>query len=267
VKLHDGSAEVGEGLAELRDGTDTLSTSLSDGATEVRDSKASDASIDMFSDPVESEETQITNVWNNGHGMAAYMMSVALWVGCLAFSIMYPIIEYKGKLKSGFSWWLSKASVIYPLAIAMALIMIQALRIFCGFNPIELGKTTLVACLAGVAFMSLMYFFNAFLGKVGSFIMLVFMVLQLAGSAGTYPVELSWPFVEKIHPYLPFTYTVDAFRSTICGGESIATTVYVLLGITVVFTLLTIGLFEVRAKRITGHKKVLSEFMEEYGLM
>ena len=29
--------------------------------------------------------------------------------------------------------------------------------------------------------------------------MLIFMVVQLSGSAGTYPVELSPPFVAKIH--------------------------------------------------------------------
>ncbi|MFR6508950.1 MAG: hypothetical protein ACLUPF_06050 [Dorea sp.] len=49
--------------------------------------------------------------------------------------------------------------------------------------------------------------------------MLIFMVVQLAGSAGTYPVEISPSFVAKIHYYLPFTYTVNAFRSTICGGR------------------------------------------------
>ena len=49
--------------------------------------------------------------------------------------------------------------------------------------------------------------------------MLIFMVVQLAGSAGTYPVEISPSFVAKIHNYLPFTYTVNAFRSTIAGGR------------------------------------------------
>ena len=53
--------------------------------------------------------------------------------------------------------------------------------------------------------------------------MLVFMVVQLAGSAGTYPVEVSPSFVAKIHAYVPFTYTVDAFRATISGGRSITT--------------------------------------------
>ena len=66
--------------------------------------------------------------------------------------------------------------------------------------------------------------------------MLVFMVVQLAGSAGTYPVEISPAFVAKIHAYLPFTYTVDAFRATISGGRSITTSVIVLAVLFVIFT-------------------------------
>lgn len=54
----------------------------------------------MFATPITDEETKITTVENNGHAMAPYMMSVGLWVGCLAFCLMYPLTEYKGKLKS-----------------------------------------------------------------------------------------------------------------------------------------------------------------------
>ena len=59
----------------------------------------------MFADPAVTKETQITEVENNGHAMAPYMMSVGLWVGCIAFSLMYPLTEYSGKLKSGGAWW------------------------------------------------------------------------------------------------------------------------------------------------------------------
>ena len=79
--------------------------------------------------------------------------------------------------------------------------------------------------------------------------MLVFMVVQLAGSAGTYPVEISPSFVAKIHYYLPFTYTVNAFRSTICGGESIRQAVIVLIGLTIIFSILTILQFNHMARR------------------
>ena len=53
--------------------------------------------VEMFAAPVTTTETQLTQVPNNGHGMAPYMMSVALWVGCIAFSLMYPLTEYSGK--------------------------------------------------------------------------------------------------------------------------------------------------------------------------
>ena len=98
--------------------------------------------------------------------------------------------------------------------------MIFMLHLCDGFEPVEMGKTLAVACLASVAFMSVMYFFTNTFGKVGSFLMLVFMVIQLAGSVGTYPLELSGSFVPYLHDWVPFTYTVEAFRSTISGGES-----------------------------------------------
>jgi putative membrane protein len=112
-----------------------------------------------------------------------------------------------------------------------------------------------------------MYFFDVLLGKVGSFIMLIFMVIQLAGSAGTYPVELSGDFVAKIHKFLPFTYTVDAFRKTIAGSGSIAETVEVLVGIIVVFSLLTLGMFCIKSIKIKKDKPTLDDFWEEKGLV
>ena len=216
---------------------------------EVKETNASDDTISMFATPITDEETKITTVENNGHAMAPYMMSVGLWVGCLAFCLMYPLTEYKGKLKSGFAWWGSKASVLYPVAVLQGVLLILLLHVFDGFTPVEMTKTILFAALTGVCFTSIMYFFNITFGKVGSFLMLIFMVVQLAGSAGTYPVEISPSFVAKIHYYLPFTYTVNAFRSTICGGESIRQAVIVLIGLTLIFSILTILQFNHMARR------------------
>lgn len=265
-QLADGSVTLGNGLNDALDGSNTLKSSLADGAAQVKEVSANDDTLGMFGDPVDAEETQITEVKNNGHAMAAYMMSVGLWVACIAFCIMYPLTEHEGELRSGFSWWLSKATVVYPIAIGMALAMVGMLHLINGFSPVELGKTIIVACIASTAFMSIMYFFNVWLGKVGSFIMLIFMVVQLAGSAGTYPIELSGSFVAKIHKWLPFSYTVDAFRATIAGGSRISQTVLVLLGLIVVFTILTIWMFQIRAVRIKRGKSNLYDFIEKSGL-
>ena len=265
-QLADGSVTLGNGLNDALEGSNTLKSSLADGADQVKEVSADDDTIDMFGDPVVAEETQITDVKNNGHAMAAYMMSVGLWVACIAFCIMYPLTEHEGEIRSGFSWWLSKATVVYPIAIGMALAMVGMLHLINGFSPEEMGRTIIVACIASVAFMSIMYFFNVWLGKVGSFIMLIFMVVQLAGSAGTYPIELSGSFVAKIHKWLPFSYTVNAFRATIAGGSRISQTVLVLLGLIVVFTILTVWMFQIRAVRIKRGKLNLYDYIEKSGL-
>ena len=265
-QLRDGSEELGDGLAQVYDGSDTLATSLADGAKEVKETKADDNTYDMFSSPVEASETKITTVENNGHAMAPYMMSVGLWVGCIAFSLMYPLTSYKGKLKSGFSWWISKASVLYTIALLQGLVMIALLHVFDGFTPLEVGKTLAFVCVASVTFMSIMYFFTNSLGKVGSFLMLVFMVIQLAGSVGTYPLEVSGDFVKYLHDWVPFTYTVEAFRSTIAGGESIMNAVIYLLIWFVVFNLLTLIVFQIRARRIKSNKETLDQWLEVHGL-
>lgn len=264
--LADGSSTLGDGISQVKDGADTLASSLADGADEVTSIHADEETTDMFSSPVEDNGSQLTNVKNNGHGMAPYMMSVALWVAGIAFSIMYPLTKYHNQLKSGFSWWASKASVLVILSIADALLMIGCLHFFNGFAPKEMGKTMLVASFASLAFMSIMYFFNAALGKVGSFLMLIYMVVQLAGSAGTYPVELSGSFVPSIHSFLPFTYTVDAFRSTIAGGTGIMPCMIMLILITLVFSILTVLLFERRAHKIKAGKPTLTNLLEKLGL-
>lgn len=265
-QLYDGSKELGDGLKKLDDGSDTLQSSLADGAETVKENKAEDVNYEMIAAPVDDDEAKMTEVPNNGHAMAPYMMSVGLWVGALAFCLMYPLTKYNGKLKSGFAWWGSKASVLYPLALLQGVLVIFLLHVFDGFTPAQMGKAVAFACLTSVAFTSIMYFFNITLGKVGSFLMLVFMVIQLAGSAGTYPVQLSPAFVSKIHAWVPFTYSVDAFRSVICAGESIRTPVIVMCVITIVFTILTIIEFQFRTRRIKAGKPIFHDFLEEKGL-
>lgn len=265
-KLYDGSITLGNGLSDLKDGANTLKTGLEDGQKTIDENKGDDAVYEMISSPVESNETKISNVENNGHAMAAYMMCVGLWVLCIAFCIMYPLTEHHGEIKSGFSWWLSKAGVAYLVALVSAYAMIGSLQLFLHFEPTELLNTFLVAGITAIAFMSILYFFNVWLGKVGSFLMLIFMVVQLAGSAGTYPIEISGDFVATIHKWLPFSYAVDAFRGTISGNGNILEVTIVLLSIAVIFTLLTIMMFNIRAKMIKNNKKGLYDFIEKCGL-
>lgn len=269
--LDNGLGRLGEGAADLKNGTSLLASEaarissetavFSDGSREQRDE-----TVDMFAAPLEIEEEQVTYVADNGHAMAPYMMSVGLWVGCIAFCLMYPLTSCPGKPGSGVKWWLSKASVLAVTAVLQAVVMLGALAFFDGFEPERAALTALTACAASVAFMSVMYFFTSLLGRVGSFLMLVFMVVQLAGSAGTYPLEISGSFVPYLHKWVPFTYTVTAFRSTISGGEDISGCLFFLLALTVIFTVLTVLEFRIRAARIERGDRTLIGWLEAHGL-
>ena len=267
-QLQNGSQELGDGLEDLKEGTTTLHDALADGADRVAENKAEDNNLDMFSAPVELVEHNLTTVENNGHGMAAYMMSVGLWVGCLAFCLMYPLTKYHGKFKNGFSWWLSKAAVAAPVGILMVIVLMMVMSIFLDFTPGSMIKTVIVATAAVTAFMCIQYFFDILFGKVGSFLMLIFMVLQLTGSAGTYPIEISGHLAQVLHKWMPFTYSVNGFRAAIAAGDTagILFEVEVLAGIAIVFTILTILVFEFRGRCIEKNKKMLYDWIEEKGL-
>jgi putative membrane protein len=81
-----------------------------------------------------------------------------------------------------------------------------------GLAPSSIGKTLLVTILTALVSVSIVMLFNLLFDKVGSFLMLIFLILQLSGSGGTYPIQLSNSFFEAIHPYLPMTYSIDAYR-------------------------------------------------------
>jgi putative membrane protein len=149
----------------------------------------------------------------------------------------------------------------------MVVLLLGILHFALGFNPGSMFKTLVVGIAAVACFMSIMYFFNLLLGKVGSFLMLLFMVLQLAGSAGTYPIEISGNLAAALHKWVPFTYSVDAFRSAIAvNGASIWPEVMVLIGISIVFTLLTILVFRIRTVQAKRNQKSVHDWIEEHGL-
>ena len=247
--LNDGASQLTDGLVQLSNGAVTLQTSLADGADEVNSIDTTDKTYDMFSAPVMTNETYETAVPTNGNAMAAYMMSVGLWVSGLAFCVMLsPYHQKIGNRKAGKAWLLTLAK-LWAMGLLQAVLMILCLSWFNGFQPEYMGKTLIIACLASIAFLTLEYCVNFFLDIIGDFILLVFMVLQLSGCAGTYPLELSDKFYQVLNPFMPFTYTVHGFRSGIASGLDITTDCVVLAVIAVVFAGLLLAGFRKRAKK------------------
>ena len=213
-KLAAGSDTLGDGIKSAADGVTTLNGALKSGAEESK-IDSTDKTTDMVATPVETSHKEISKVENNGHAMAPYMMSVGLYVTCLAFALMYPIRHGIKKAENAWKYWASKATVMYTVSTLAAIVMVTALRLINGFEPVNLGLTYLLAILVSAAFMSLVMLLSLTTGFIGDFLLLVFMIVNLGGSAGTYPLDTGPAIYKAIHKFVPYTYSVDGFRKTI----------------------------------------------------
>ena len=255
-QLAAGSATLGEGLTTIGDGTNTLTSSLKD-ASKKSNIKSTNKTYKQMSTPVDTQKKEITNMQNNGHAMAPYMMSVALYVACMALSLMYPFGKGMTTTDSPVKFLLAKATVMVPLSIVQALILYFSLRGLCGFTPARPGLCIAFMLLLSLAFMAFIAFLAIAFGRIGEFIALIFMVFNLGASAGTYPLETAPHWYTVLHPFVPFTYSVNGFRSVIANATAVPTTeILFFVGLLVVSVLLTYLIVRHRSKT---HKVFLPE--------
>jgi putative membrane protein len=259
-KLAAGSDTLGDGIKSAADGVTTLNDALKSGAEESQ-IDSTDKTTDMVATPVETSHKEISKVENNGHAMAPYMMSVGLYVTCLAFALMYPIRHGIKKAENAWKYWASKATVMYTVSTLAAIVMVTALRLINGFEPVNLGLTYLLAILVSAAFMSLVMLLSLTTGFIGDFLLLVFMIVNLGGSAGTYPLDTGPAIYKAIHKFVPYTYSVDGFRKTISmTAPSISVEITVFAGILIVCSLLTVVYFKYKNKE---DKHTIPQMFEE----
>ena len=255
-QLAAGSATLGEGLNTIGEGTGTLTSSLKD-ASKKSNIKSTSKTYKQMSTPVDTEKKELTNMPNNGHAMAPYMMSVALYVACMALSLMYPFGKGMTTTDSPAKFLLAKATVMVPLSIVQALILYFSLKGFCGFTPARPGLCLAFMLLLSLAFMVFIAFLAIAFGRIGEFIALIFMVFNLGASAGTYPLETAPHWYKVLHPFVPFTYSVNGFRSVIANATAVPTTeILFFVGLLVVSVLLTYLIVRHRSKT---HKVFLPE--------
>lgn len=266
IKLYNGTTEIDDGCDRLMKGANTLETSLKDGANQIEETNTDESAAEMFSMPVEAEEVFQRNINSNGEAMSAYMMCAGLWVACLAFCLMFSPFKTSLQKRKTF---VSHGFIAGFVATVAPIIMVTLIMLIDGMQPANVLNTYLMAILASWAFMAIVYFLNTLLDSIGSFILLVLLCLNLSGAAGTYPIDLSPKFYQIIHPFMPFTYGVDAFRSTISTGNSLTKDIIVFSAITIiciVLTCITYELRKIKLKRKESENKYeqLEEELEYY---
>lgn len=247
-QLTTGTAQAVSALGQAQDGTMTLAAKLADGAIQLDQIHSQPSNVKALTQPVKQTQKNYSNVDNNGTGMTPYMMSVGLFVGMITFSAIYDFVTVAKKPRSGFAWWAQKQAVNIPVWIAQALILTTLLLLVDGLQPKNVPLLYVAALVVAFAFNQFVLLFSTLFGKLGSGLMIIALVLQLSASAGSYPIELSNGFFQAIHPWMPMTFSVHAFREAISIGGSLTGDLLVLLSIGVLSMVLTWGVYHWKLK-------------------
>ncbi|SEO14142.1 putative membrane protein [Paenibacillus sp. OV219] len=218
-KLANGSAELASGTAKLANGAAELSSKLGSAAGEAGGIIGTDALYDMFAKPVQVEEVKLTEVPNYGTGFAPYFLSLGLFVGALLSTTVMPMRETGTIPTSGWSWFVSKLSLFAIVGLVQATIADLILIYGIGLHVNHMGAFIGMSLLASFTFMMIIQFLVTLLDNPGRFVSVILLILQLTGSAGTYPSELVPSWLQHVGAWLPMTYTIKAFREIVTGNE------------------------------------------------
>lgn len=236
-----GAHEVADGGSRLAEGAGTLAQGLTDGAAALPDDDASAtaARSEVVSTPVTLDEQHVVRAEGFGEGFAPFFVSLALFVGALITWLLLRPLPTRalagpvGGFRIAFAGYLPAAL----LALAQVVVMMAVLGFGLGLDMSTVVGTVAFTALTALAFVALQQMLTALLGSAaGKVTILALLMLQLASSGGTYPVETTPAFFRAIHPFLPMTYSVTGLREVITGGadgrlwSSVAVLVGVLVG-------------------------------------
>ncbi len=217
TKLTDNTPKLMTGVSQLTVGATTMANALNQADTIVSRLKFNNKNVNMFAAPTGLKNIEYSKVKNYGQALAPYIMSLALFVGCIVFNFIFPIRRVSMENQSSRDWWLSKVAMGFVVATAMAII--EATIMLTLKLPVDqVGKLYLVGIVTAWSYMFLIMFLAMTFDNPGRFVAMILLVLQLGGAGGTFPLPLQNSFFNAIHPYLPMTYSVYGFREAISRG-------------------------------------------------
>ncbi|MBU9673534.1 YhgE/Pip family protein [Planococcus sp. CP5-4] len=219
AKLIEGNKQISQGIDELGSGSASLSDELSAASEKISAYAFETVNAELISEPVTVNKETVTEVENYGQSFAPYIIALSLYVGAIAFSTIYPFRTRDQESTTLISWWGSKLSVILAQgtfqATLLAVFILKVLDI-----PVEnMGSFLLILFVISNTWMLILSFLVAAFDKVGNFLGILLLVLQLGASEGTFPIQLTNGFFQAVHPYSPMTYAIKALRESIFGFE------------------------------------------------
>ena len=163
------------------------------------------------------EETKLFPVPNYGSGMSPFYTTLALWVGgTLLISLLTtnakPLEE--GKEITAVEEYFGKGLTFITVAIIQGLVATVGDVVLLKVYAVHPVLFVLSGIFISIVFVTIIYTLVSVFGDVGKAVAIIFLVLQVAASGGTFPVEVMSDFFKMIHPFLPFKYAIEIPKNT-----------------------------------------------------
>ena len=218
-QLTEGNTEITAGLESLEENLGSLEQEVAEGSAPLEDYSFTEHNAESIISPVEVNESEITDMNNYGQSFAPFIIAVSLFVGAVAFSVIFPINRSTENYSNSLSMSVSKLIIISIQAVISSAVVASVIEFMFDFplnEPLKFYGVIILWAFASLLFVSLLV---SLFGNIGKFITIVLLIIQLSASAGTFPIETAGSIYQSIHPVLPMSYVIAAMRESIFSFE------------------------------------------------
>ena len=234
-KLAEGGTKLTSGLEGLQTGVASLGQGLSNASDQLKSASTESQNAEILSNPLSLSKTDNDQVPVNGIAMAPYMISVALFVAAISTNMIFAKLPSGRHPESRWAWLKSRAEINGIIAVLAGILVYGGVHLI-GLTANHEMRTFILIILTSLVFMSMVTALTTWNSRIGAFFSLILLLLQLASSAGTYPLALTNDFFRAISPWLPMSYSVSGLRQTISMTGNIHHQVIFLFVILSLFT-------------------------------
>ena len=233
-KLAEGGTKLTAGIESLQIGTTDLGQGLSNASNQLKSASTESKNAETLAEPLSLSKTDNDQVPVNGIAMAPYMISVALFVAALSTNMIFAKLPSGRHPETRWAWFKSRFEINGVIAVLAAVLVYGGVHLI-GLTANHEMRTLFLIIIASLTFMSMVTALTTWNSRLGAFFSLILLLLQLASSAGTYPLALTNDFFRAVNPWLPMSYSVSGLRQTISMTGNIHSQIIFLLVTLVLF--------------------------------
>ena len=177
--------------------------------------------VEYLSSPANLEVVRVYALENFGSGMAPFYTTLALYASALlSVSLMHTHVKRRNDIPmlNTTEAFFGRYFVFFAIGQFTALITVLGNLYYIGIQCYAPFQFWLAAAIASLVFTLLNYGIVFALGNIGEAIAIIVLVVQVAGSGGTYPLEMLPQIFRDLYKFMPFNYAMTAMRETIAGS-------------------------------------------------